>query len=74
MKVHTNKTAGLIIIDDLEDNSVVEVRDPKGGLIHHLFAVTPSFTLDIERWIDGWYELIAINNRKSEVVKFLVSH
>jgi hypothetical protein len=55
MKIAMNKEAGIITVMDLEEPTMIEIRDSSGHIMKKATAVTPSFSMDCEKLKAGTY-------------------
>lgn len=74
MKLHQNISAETATIDGLSAFTKLEIRNFQGRLIRTFVMITPSYTLDIENWMNGVYFITSCDQKKRETVKLLVSH
>ncbi len=74
MIIHLNKSAEIITINNLPNRAMIEIRDFTGRLIRSVSTVTPTFTVDSENWINGYYLITAIDNEEVQTLQLLIRH
>jgi len=66
-KIYINTSNQLLYATDITENSVLNIFDINGRLIHHFEAIEDHLQIDISSWSSGLY-LVAIDNQTEKVI------